>query len=284
MPDVKVIENPDEMRNWSRAARKNGKVLGFVPTMGALHVGHQTLLERACKECDTVAASIYVNPSQFGPEEDFARYPRTFDEDKKMCADAGVACIFAPKNLYVKDARAFIEVGGLQDQLCGLSRPGHFRGVATVVAKLFNIVQADRAYFGRKDAQQLLIIETLARDLNFDVEIIGCETVREPDGLAMSSRNRYLSPKERKLALYVPKALDYARKEIKSGERDAMEILGGMAEILATDSAVEIDYCALVNAHTLEDLKELEGDVLAAVAVKIGKTRLIDNQRFESLK
>lgn len=283
MSYLKIIDSPSDMSAWSRQIRTGGKTLGFVPTMGALHNGHLSLLQRARKECDFVAASIYVNPTQFGPEEDFKNYPRTFDADKKLCADAGVDCIFAPKNLYAKDARTFIEVHGLQDNLCGLSRPGHFRGVATVVAKLFNIVQPDRAYFGRKDAQQLLVIQTMARDLDYPLEIVPCETLREADGLALSSRNRFLSAKERKLALAVPRALDHAREEIANGERDAMEILEGMAEILSSNSAVEIDYCALVDAHTLEDLKQLKGDVLAAVAVKIGKTRLIDNARFEKL-
>ena len=278
---MKIIEIAADMCAWSRQNRSGGKTLGFVPTMGALHDGHLSLLTRARKECDFVAASIYVNPAQFGPEEDFKNYPRTFDADKKLCADAGVDCIFAPKNLYAKDARTLIEVHGLQENLCGISRPGHFRGVATVVAKLFNIVQPDRAYFGRKDAQQLLVLQSMTRDLDYPLEIVPCETLREASGLALSSRNRYLSAKERKLALAVPRALDHARKEIAAGERDAMEILEGMAEILSSNSAVEIDYCALVDAHTLEDLKELKGDVLAAVAVKIGKTRLIDNARFE---
>ncbi|HLX63289.1 MAG TPA: pantoate--beta-alanine ligase [Planctomycetota bacterium] len=278
-----VIENPDEMHAWSRGMLAARKSLGLVPTMGALHAGHRSLIERARRENDAVTVSIYVNPTQFGPGEDLDRYPRTFDGDKNICADAGVDCIFAPTTLYAQNARTFVEVIDLQDQLCGISRPSHFRGVATVVAKLFNIVQPTRAYFGQKDAQQLLIIETMVRDLNFAVQIVPCEIVREPDGLALSSRNRYLSPKERKLALAVPRALDCARAAIKSGERDAMKLLGNMANILAENDAVEIDYCALVDAHTLEDLKTLKGDVLAAVAVKIGKTRLIDNARFERL-
>jgi pantoate--beta-alanine ligase len=283
MSKLSVIESPAEMRAWSRAAKKKD-VLGFVPTMGALHAGHRALIERARAECDAVIVSIYVNPTQFGPGEDLDRYPRTFDADKKMCEDAGADCIFAPKNLYAKDARTVVEVGGLQDTLCGLSRPGHFRGVATVVTKLFNIVEADRAYFGRKDAQQLLIIETMVRDLDMNVSIVPCETVREPDGLAMSSRNRYLSPKERKQALAVPKALEIFRKEVAGGERDAMEIVGEMANLLAEDPAIEIDYCAIVDAHTLDDIATIKGDVLAAVAVKIGNTRLIDNARIEGVK
>ncbi len=283
MSEPAVIESIDAMRKWSRAALKAGKSVGFVPTMGALHPGHVSLVERARKENDAVVVSIYVNPTQFGPEEDFTRYPRTFDADEKLCAEAGADCIFSPKNLYADDPRTFIEVGGLQDQLCGISRPGHFRGVATVVAKLFNIVQPDRAYFGMKDAQQLLIIKTMIRDLDMSVTVVPCEIVRDPDGLAMSSRNRYLSDKERKLALTVPKALDVCRNAIADGETDAMKVVEQMAFVLAKHDDIEIDYCAIVDANNLEDLKSIEGDVLAAIAVKIGKTRLIDNARFENI-
>jgi len=280
MADLKVIKDPKEMQAWSRAALKEGKSIGFVPTMGALHTGHKTLLEQARKENDYVAASIYVNPTQFGEGEDFEKYPRTFDADKKLCAAAGVNVIFAPENLYDKDARTFIQVGQLDEPLCGLSRPGHFRGVATVVAKLLNIVMPDRAYFGRKDAQQLVVIEKMVKDLNFATQIIPCETVREADGLAMSSRNRYLSAAERKQALAINKALQYAKTKIEEGEEDAMKLIGEMAEILEQQSAIEIDYVSIVDAHTLEDLVKIEGDVLAAVAAKVGTTRLIDNIRI----
>ncbi len=283
MSEPVVVETVEAMRAWSRMAMKAGRSVGFVPTMGALHAGHTSLMERARKENDAVVVSIYVNPTQFGIGEDFAKYPRSLDADRKLCGEAGVECIFAPKNLYETGACSFIEVGGLQEHLCGISRPGHFRGVATVVAKLFNIVEADRAYFGMKDAQQLVIIQTMVRDLNMSVTIVPCEIVREPDGLAMSSRNRYLSVTERKLALVVPRALDCFRAAIKNGERDAMKIVGEMANILAERDEVEIDYCAIVDAHTLEDVTKIKGDVLAAVAVKIGKTRLIDNARFEGL-
>jgi pantoate--beta-alanine ligase len=268
------------MRAWSRAARQAGKRVGFVPTMGALHAGHAALIDRARKECDAVVVSIYVNPTQFAPGEDFAKYPRTLEADTELCRTHGAEVIFAPKNLYAKDARARVDVGEFQDVLCGISRPTHFSGVATVVTKLFNIVEPDKAFFGRKDAQQLLVIQTLVRDLDIPVEIVGCETVRESDGLALSSRNRYLSPKERQLALAVPRALDLARKRIAEGERDAMRLLGDMANVLVEREGVEIDYCALVDAHTLEDLSVLKGDVLAAIAVKVGSTRLIDNASF----
>ena len=283
MPEPVIVESLDAMRAATRAAHKAGHSVGFVPTMGALHAGHKSLMQRARAENDVVVVSIYVNPTQFAPGEDFDKYPRTLDADRKLCADAGVDCIYAPKNLYEKDPRTFIEVGGLQEQLCGLSRPSHFRGVATVVAKLLNIVQPDRAYFGMKDAQQLLIIETMVRDLNMNVAIVPCEIVRESDGLAMSSRNRYLSDKERKLAHAVPRALDCFRAAVKSGERDAMKIVGEMASVLAENDDIEIDYCAIVDAHTLDDVKKIEGDVLAAIAVKIGKTRLIDNARFKNV-
>ncbi|MEI6232422.1 MAG: pantoate--beta-alanine ligase [Planctomycetota bacterium] len=283
MSEPVILETVEAMRAWSRDTMRAGRSIGFVPTMGALHTGHTSLMERARKENNAVVVSIYVNPTQFGLGEDFDKYPRTLDADRKLCGAAGVDCIFAPKNLYEKDAMTFVEVGALQDHLCGISRPGHFRGVATVVTKLFNIVAPDRAYFGMKDAQQLLVIQTMVRDLNMSVEVVPCEIVREADGLAMSSRNRYLSERERKLALTIPRALDACRAAIKSGERDAMKVVGDMANLLAENDAVEIDYCAIVDAHTLEDVKNLKGDVLAAIAVKIGKTRLIDNAGFERL-
>ena len=283
MSDPIVIKNAQEMQSQAREISRASQTIGFVPTMGALHAGHKALLELACEENDVTVASIYVNPTQFGPEEDFDKYPRSFDADRQLCADAGVDYIFAPESLYAGGAQIWVEVGPLADVLCGISRPGHFRGIATVVAKLLNIVRPDRAYFGRKDAQQLLIIESLARDLNLDCEIVPCETVREADGLAMSSRNRYLSPRERKHALAIPRALEYCRSQIDQGERDAMKVLGGMAEILSQQPDLEIDYVALVDAHTLTDLKILDGDVLAAIAAKVGATRLIDNAHFEAL-
>ncbi|HEY3325303.1 MAG TPA: pantoate--beta-alanine ligase [Planctomycetota bacterium] len=283
MAQPSVIKTASEMQSISRDAIKNSKSVGFVPTMGALHAGHKTLIERARKENDIVVVSIYVNPTQFGPDEDFERYPRPIEDDKKLCADAGVDFIFAPETLYAPDARTWVHVGQLEDPLCGMSRPGHFCGVATVVTKLLSIVRPDRAYFGRKDAQQLLIIQNLARDLDLGCEIVPCETVREADGLAMSSRNKYLSPGERRQALSISKALNYCKTKIEGGERDAMSLLEGMMEILQQQPDVDVDYVVLVNADTLEDLVELEGDVLAAIAAKVGKTRLIDNMRLEGL-
>lgn len=283
MTQPRIIKTVGEMRAASREYLKQGKSLGFVPTMGALHAGHKSLIERARKENDAVVVSIYVNPTQFGPGEDFEKYPRTLDADVKLCGEAGADVIFAPDNLYGKEPRTFINVGELDEPLCGMSRPGHFRGVATVVAKLLNIVTPDRAYFGRKDAQQLLIIETMVRDLDFGCAIVPCEIVRDSDGLAMSSRNRYLSPADRRQALAISKALTYCRTKIEQGERDAMKLIGEMAEILEQQPDLEIDYVALVDAHTLVDLKRLRGDLLAAIAVKVGATRLIDNSRFEGV-
>ncbi len=283
MSQPKIIKSVEDMREASRQCVKAGQSSGFVPTMGALHTGHKSLIERARKENDVVVVSIYVNPTQFGQGEDFEKYPRTLESDTKLCAEAGADIIFAPETLYSEESRTFVEVGELGEPLCGMSRPGHFRGVATVVAKLLNIIRPNRAYFGRKDAQQLLIVETMVRDLNLGCAIVPCEIVRDPDGLAMSSRNRYLSPAERKQALAIPKALEYCKKKVAAGERDAMKLLGDMAEILDQQAGLEIDYIALVNAHTLDDLKRLRGDVLAAIAAKVGTTRLIDNARFEKL-
>jgi len=279
-----VIKKADEMQARARELSCAGKSLGLVPTMGALHAGHESLIVRARRENDVVVVSIYVNPTQFGPGEDFERYPRTFEADRKMCAEAGVDIIFAPDSLYHRAARTWVEVGGLEEPLCGMSRPGHFRGVATVVTKLLSIVRPDRAYFGRKDAQQLLIIQTMTRDLHLGCEIVPCETVREPDGMAMSSRNRYLSASERKQALAISHALEYCRAEVEKGERDAMTLLGEMANLLGGQPDLEIDYVAAVDARTLDDLTTLKGDVLVAIAAKVGNTRLIDNTHFEGLK
>jgi len=284
MPEPIVITAAEEMQTRSRELSKAGKRIGFVPTMGALHAGHKSLIDRARRENDIVVVSIYVNPTQFCPGEDFEKYPRPFDADKQLCADAGVDYIFAPATLYDQDARTFVIVGELGDVLCGISRPGHFRGVATVVTKLLGIVRPDRAYFGQKDAQQLVIVQRLVRDLNLGCAIVPCEIVREPDGLAMSSRNRYLSASERQQALGLSRALQLCRNQVERGERDAMKLLEGMAEMLDQGPDLEIDYVAIVDAHTLQDLKELRGDVLVALAAKVGATRLIDNTRFEGLE
>ena len=278
-----VFKNPQDMQRRAAALSKEGKSIGFVPTMGALHAGHKSLVERARKENDIVVVSIYVNPTQFGIGEDFTKYPRTFDSDLKICTEAGSDIVFAPENLYEPGVRTYVEVGELGDVLCGISRPGHFRGVATIVMKLLNIVRPDRSYFGKKDAQQLVVIRTIARDLNIPGEIVGCEIIRDADGLALSSRNRYLSATERRQALALHKSLEYCKFRIQEGERDAMKLMEGMAEILQQQPDLEIDYVALTDANTLVDLKTLEGDVLVAVAAKVGTTRLIDNAQFEGL-
>jgi pantoate--beta-alanine ligase len=278
-----VIKSPEEMQRRAKALSGEGKSIGFVPTMGALHAGHRSLIERAAEENDVVVVSIYVNPTQFGIGEDFERYPRPFDADLEICGEAGADIIFAPETLYDPDSRTFVEVGEIGDVLCGISRPGHFRGVATVVTKLLNIVRPTNAYFGKKDAQQLVVIRTIVRDLNLGCEVIACEIVREPDGLALSSRNRYLSPSERRQALALSKSLAYCKQRIEMGERDAMKLMEGMAEILEQQPNLEIDYVALVDAETLVDLKMLQGDVLVAVAAKVGVTRLIDNEQFRDL-
>ena len=283
MAEPVIVKDPEAMRGISRDAVKASKSVGFVPTMGALHAGHRALIERARKENDIVVVSIYVNPTQFGEGEDFEKYPRTLEADRKICAGAGVDYIFAPDSLFQPGTRTFVQIGGLDEMLCGLSRPGHFRGVATVVTKLFNIVHPVRAYFGRKDAQQMLILQTLVKDLDFGIEIVPCETVREADGLAMSSRNRFLSPKERKQALAIPRALEYCKTKIVEGERDAMKLMGEMAEILGQQPDIEIDYISIVDAENLEEYDFIQGDVLVAIAAKVGETRLIDNFHMEEV-
>jgi pantoate--beta-alanine ligase len=238
-------------------------------------------VERARRENDRVIVSLFVNPTQFGPNEDYHKYPRTLVADMKLCGQAGADAVFSPdaKAMYREDARTWVDVGGLSDSLCGLSRPGHFRGVCTVVAKLFNIVRPDRAYFGRKDAQQLRIIEAMTRDLDFGIEIVPCEIVREPDGLALSSRNQYLTPEQREQALFLSKSLNHCRAHIQAGERDAMKLIGEMTETIQKQPDAEIDYIQIVDADTLKDVEKLNGTVLMALAVKIGDTRLIDNLR-----
>lgn len=277
---MKIINTPEEMQKWAWAERLKGKSIGVVPTMGALHNGHKSLFERARKENDLVVATIYVNPAQFNNKEDLARYPKTFDADKAICETAGVDCIFAPANLYTPDSETWVIVEKLSNELEGVSRPGHFKGVTTVVTKLFNIIMPTRAYFGRKDAQQLVEIQTMVRDLNMPVEIVPCDTLREADGLAMSSRNRFLKPAEREAALCLSKALNYCRSEVDKGERNAEKLIGGMKKMLNGD----VDYVAIVNAHDMTPLSQLKGDVLVAIALQLGTVRLIDNTHFQNLK
>ena len=271
------------MRKLSREARAAGKSIGLVPTMGALHAGHLSLLGAAREQNGFVAASIFLNPAQFAPGEDYKKYPRPLEKDLGLCAEAGVDAVFTPaaEEMYAKGVVMFIEPGLLADQLEGLSRPGHFRGVAPVVAKLFNIVEPDRAYFGRKDAQQLAVIRQLVRDFDFGVEIVDCPTVREADGLAVSSRNACLSPKERQAAAGLYQALQAGQQLAAKGERRATAIAAAMAEQIVEEPLAELDYAAVVDPETFEDLEDLDRPALAALAVRIGKTRLIDNAMVE---
>jgi len=253
-----------------------------VPTMGALHAGHASLIRAARAETGYVAVSIFVNPAQFGPREDFTHYPRTWDADLEMCARENVNLVFAPspETMYPAGFCTYVEVHGLQDQLCGVSRPGHFRGVATVVLKLFNIIQPDIAYFGQKDAQQARILEQMAADLEVPVRLRICPIVREPDGLALSSRNLYLDAAARKHARVLSQALAAARARIEQGERDAAIIQGLVTALVQTTPGAALDYAAVVDPVTLQPLDRLRGEVLVALAVKFGSTRLIDNALF----
>jgi pantoate--beta-alanine ligase len=266
---------------WALSAelRREAKSVGLVPTMGALHAGHLSLVQAAKAACDAVAVSIFVNPTQFGPAEDFSKYPRTLEQDCALLRGEGVEVVFAPGvgELYPEGASTFVEVEGISDRLDGGSRPGHFRGVATVVAKLFGIVQPERAYFGQKDAAQVAVLRRMVRDLCLGVELVVCPTVREADGLALSSRNRYLSAAERDQALVLSRALKRMGAKFRTGERDAAALRAAGLRVLAREPAVRLDYLAVVDADTLEDRREASSGTLAAVAAWVGTTRLIDN-------
>jgi pantoate--beta-alanine ligase len=271
------------MKEYARAARAEGLVIGLVPTMGALHEGHTALVARARKECSRVVASVFVNPKQFGPKEDYKKYPRDLEKDAKTLGDAGVDVLFAPEaaDVYPDGFRTHVNVEGISERLEGRSRPGHFRGVATVVLKLFEIVQPHFAYFGRKDAQQVRIISEMVRDLNLDTEIVICPVVREADGLAMSSRNAYLSVEERKAATVLHRALVTARDELSHGVRDAMQLQTVMEQIIAAEPLAALDYAEIVSADTFETVVRVARHCYAVLAVFIGKTRLIDNLLIE---
>ena len=266
------------MRSACRAARASGKRLGFVPTMGALHEGHLSLVRAAKTSCDLVAASIFVNPAQFGPNEDLAKYPRDFERDRDLLQREGVELLFAPsvEEMYPAGAVTWVTVGELSSRLDGLSRPGHFRGVTTVVAKLFHIVEPDAAFFGQKDAAQLAIIRRMVRDLNFPVEIVACPIVREPDGLAMSSRNAYLDPLQRKQALVLYRSLTKVKKLWDAGERDAAKLAAAGREEVE-EKSVRLDYFEIVDAQSLEPIENVAQGALVAAAAYVGSTRLIDN-------
>jgi pantoate--beta-alanine ligase len=267
------------LRQALAGVRRQGRSVGLVPTMGALHAGHLSLVELARAENDCVVVSIFVNPTQFGPHEDFSRYPRPLETDLELCRQTGVDLIFhpAPAEMYPPGFCTFVEVTGLQDGLCGASRPGHFRGVATVVLKLFNLVQPDRAYFGQKDAQQVHVLQQMTADLNVPVEIRVGPIVREPDGLALSSRNQYLDAVQRQHATVLSRALREAAERFQAGERDAEALRRGLAERVAATPGAVLDYASVVDAVTLRPLTRVEGPALLALAVKFGATRLIDN-------
>jgi pantoate--beta-alanine ligase len=271
------------MKERARDARAENHVIGLVPTMGALHRGHLELIERAKQDCSPVIASIFVNPKQFGPNEDFSKYPRTFESDSEKLQQAGVDALFAPEaaEIYPAGFSAYVNVEGLSERLEGRSRPGHFRGVATVVMKLLQIVQPNFAYFGRKDAQQSRIITQMARDLNLDTEIVVCPIVREPDGLALSSRNAYLNAEERKAATVLHRTLEVARNELAAGVRDALQLQAVLHRVLGAEKLAHVDYAEIVDAETFEPVMRVGKPCYVVLAVFVGKTRLIDNLYLE---
>ncbi len=276
-----TVDNPSHMKNLSLTWRKAGKTVGLVPTMGALHRGHLSLIETARRRCDLVVTSIFVNPIQFGPLEDFSRYPRPFDKDCRAAEDAGCDVLFAPdrSGMYPKDYSTYVNVEDITNGLCGASRPGHFKGVATVVLKLFNVVSPQIAVFGQKDAQQCLVIRRMVRDLDCSVELLFAPTVREADGLAMSSRNSYLSAEERNQAVHVFRGLSVAQSLFRSGERGAAAIRESILRVLLDAPLLSIEYVEIVNMESVLPVETLDAPALAAVAVrtKETKTRLIDN-------
>ncbi|MGA8341525.1 MAG: pantoate--beta-alanine ligase [Candidatus Sulfotelmatobacter sp.] len=276
---MKICTTIHEMRTASRAVRSAGKRLGFVPTMGALHEGHLSLVRAARASCDVVAASIFVNPTQFGPNEDLAKYPRSFECDRELLEREGVEVLFAPsvEEMYPAGAVTWVTVEGLSGKLDGRLRPGHFRGVTTVVAKLFHVIEPDTAFFGQKDAAQVAIIRRMVRDLNLPVEIVVCPIVREPDGLAMSSRNAYLDPEQRKRALLLHGSLLHVQRLVDAGEREAAKLVVAGREAFAAEGSVRLDYFELVDPDTLDPVEDISGGALAAVAAFVGSTRLIDN-------
>ncbi|MDH4226521.1 MAG: pantoate--beta-alanine ligase [Deltaproteobacteria bacterium] len=282
---MKVIDTVGGMRSYSAAQKREGQTLAFVPTMGYLHEGHLELVKVAKGLCDKVVVSVFVNPLQFGPNEDFARYPRDIERDKRLCEGSGVDAFFMPSAdvMYPggESVGTKVEVEGLSEKLCGKSRPGHFKGVTTVVTKLFNIVAPDKAVFGLKDYQQQLIIRRMVVDLNMDIEIVSVPTVREADGLAMSSRNKYLSTEERLAARAIPAALDAASLAFGEGDRKAGVIIEKMRKIMAKEPLVMVEYLHVCSPETLDDIEDIKGRALVAVAVKVGNTRLIDNRVLE---
>lgn len=279
---MKIVSTIQEVREQVAQWKKEGKSVGFVPTMGYLHEGHMSLID-AASENDKVVVSIFVNPMQFGPNEDLASYPRDLDHDAKMCQEHGVDLIFhpTPEEMYGDSFYSYVDMNVLTDELCGLSRPVHFRGVCTVVTKLFNIVRPDKAYFGQKDAQQLAIIKRMVKDLNMPLEIVGCPIIREEDGLAKSSRNTYLSDEERKAALVLSRSIALGKKMVEEGEKGSKKVVDAMTAEIQKEPLAKIDYVKIVSLETMQQVETIEGGILTAIAVYIGKTRLIDNFMYE---
>lgn len=279
---MKIVSTIEEVRAQVKEWKKEGKTIGFVPTMGYLHEGHMSLID-ASGENDKVVVSIFVNPMQFGPTEDLASYPRDLEHDAKLCEEHGVDLIFhpTPEEMYGDQFYSYVDMDVLTKELCGLSRPVHFRGVCTVVTKLFNIVTPDRAYFGQKDAQQLAVIKRMVKDLNMPLTITGCPIIREEDGLAKSSRNTYLSPEERKAALVLSRSIFLGKEMVEKGERDCKRILAAMTEEIEKEPLAKIDYVKIVDLDTMQQVEKIDRGILAAIAVYIGKTRLIDNFMYE---
>jgi pantoate--beta-alanine ligase len=276
---MQAFDNTIELLNAIRKIKRQQKTIGFVPTMGFLHDGHISLIKRARLVSDVVVVSIFVNPAQFGPKEDFSAYPRDIKRDTLLCAEADVDMLFMPSvsEMYPEGHLTYINIEKITDVMCGASRPGHFKGVATIVAKLFNIVKPDKAFFGLKDYQQTVVIKRMAADLNMDIDIEVLPTIREPDGLAMSSRNFYLNEEERKAAACLYRSLMKAEEMIKSGEKEGLKIIDAMKKIINVEKLGKIDYITIADAETLEEVKTIDRKVVIALAVWIGKTRLIDN-------
>lgn len=280
---IQIATTVNEVREQVKAWKKEGLSVALVPTMGYLHEGHQSLIKRAVEKNDRVVVSIFVNPMQFGPTEDLDSYPRDLEKDSALCEATGANLIFhpEPEEMYTDGFCSYVDMSVLTEELCGLSRPVHFRGVCTVVSKLFHIVTPDRAYFGQKDAQQLAVIKRMVLDLNMDIEVIGCPIVREADGLAKSSRNTYLSAEERKAALILSKTIKLGEKMVADGEKDAATILDAMKKNIETEPLAKIDYVKIVDALTMQQIPTIDRPILCAMAVYIGKTRLIDNFMYE---
>ena len=277
---IKIVKTVDEVRQYVNKWRKDGDTIGLVPTMGYLHSGHQSLIKKSVEDNDRTVVSVFVNPIQFGPNEDLEAYPRDINRDAVLCETTGADLIFnpEPEEMYKDGFVSFVDMNGLTNHLCGLSRPVHFRGVCTVCNKLFNIVGPDRAYFGQKDAQQLAVIKRMVKDLNMPLQIVGCPIVRENDGLAMSSRNTYMNVEERNAALILSKSIFMGKELVEKGERNAAVVKEKMTEMLESEPMAEVEYVEVVNNLTMESVDEISGDILVAIAVKINnKVRLIDN-------